>query len=194
MATAALTRFTPEQYLAQERHAEFRSEFIDGRIVAMTGSTWPHNQIVWEFGSALREVLGDRDRRAAIRDQRVKIAESERYVYPDVVVVCGKPEFEDAVLDTLMNPVMIAEALSPSTEAYDRGEKFAHYRTIPTLQEYVLLSQDRIMVERFVRHGDVRHLAEFGGTEAVLPLESLGCGIPLARVYRVLEPDQDDAG
>jgi Uma2 family endonuclease len=183
MATAALTYYTPEEYLALERHAEFKSEYIDGRIVAMTGASAPHNRIAGSVHAELRARFRNGPCESFIGDMRVQISEGRRYTYPDVVAVCGEPKFQDGALDTLMNPALIVEVLSPTTEAYDRGEKFQHYRMIETLQEYVLVEQDRPLVERFVRHGEFWHLATVSGLEASLELTSVGCTLPLREIY-----------
>lgn len=115
-------------------------------------------------------------------DLRLKVGRSGRYVYPDVMVVCGEQQMEDDVHDTLLNPSLVIEVVSPHTEAYDRGEKFEHYRTIGTLVEYVLVAQDRISIERFTRRGDFWMLAPVQ-TVGVLPLESIRCEIPVEALY-----------
>jgi Uma2 family endonuclease len=187
MATAALTWYTPEEYLALERNAEFKSEYIDGRIVAMTGASAPHVTIVGNISAELRSHLRGGSCRAYASDMRVQIGGGSRYTYPDVAVACGRQEFLDGVLDTLTNPALIVEVLSPSTEAYDRGEKFQHYRMIETLQEYVLVAQDQPLVERFTRHGEFWHLATVSGLDAALELTSVGCTIPLREIYENVE-------
>jgi Uma2 family endonuclease len=187
MATAALTWYTPEEYLALERNAEFKSEYIDGRIVAMTGAPDPHVTISLNVHAELRTRFRGRACRAWAIDMRVQIEGGRRYTYPDVVALCGEKRFIDGVLDTLMNPTLIVEVLSPSTEAYDRGEKFLHYRAIETLQEYVLVAQDKPLVERFVRHGEFWHLATVTGLDSSLELTSVGCTIPLREIYENVE-------
>jgi Uma2 family endonuclease len=183
MATAALTYYTPDEYLALERHAEFKSEYLDGRIVAMTGATAVHNRITGAVYAGLRSRLRGRACDTFISDMRVQIGGGRRYTYPDVVAVCGESLFMDGTLDTLTNPVLIVEVLSPSTEAYDRGEKFLHYRAIESLQEYVLVAQDRVLVERFVRSGEFWTLSTVTDLDASLELASVECAIPLREVY-----------
>jgi Uma2 family endonuclease len=183
MATAALTLYTPEEYLALERNAEFKSEYRDGRIVAMAGATFPHVTIVGNVQAELRARLRGSPCRAVASDMRVQVAGGRRYTYPDVVAVCGEPRFMDGTLDTLMNPALIVEVLSPTTEAYDRGDKFLHYRTIESLQEYVLVAQDRVLVERFVRNGEFWTLSTFTYLDQSLELASVGCAIPLREIY-----------
>ena len=126
-----------------------------------------------------------------MNDMRVKAAEACSYHYPDIVVVCGMPQFEDAHEDTLLNPTLLIEVLSPSTEAYDRGGKFAHYRKIPTLCEYLLVTQDQPTIERYVRQGDVWILTDATGLEASVPLESIECVLSLRDVYDKVLDDAD---
>ena len=187
MATAALTYYTPEEYLALERNAEFKSEYIEGRIVAMTGASEPHVTIAGNVVAELRARLRGGPCRAFVSEMRVQIGEGRRYTYPDVVAVCGERRFIDGVMDTLINPVLIVEVLSPSTEAYDRGEKFQHYRAIETLREYVLVAQDRVSVERFVRHGEFWMLASFTSLDEEVELTSVGCAVPLREIYENVE-------
>ncbi|HEX6041597.1 Uma2 family endonuclease [Longimicrobium sp.] len=187
MATAALTRYTPEEYLALERNAEFKSEYLDGRIVAMTGASIAHVTITGNVHGELRTRLRGTPCRPFMGDMRVQIGGGRRYTYPDVVVVCGEPRFMDGALDTLTNPALIVEVLSPTTEAYDRGEKFQHYRSIESLREYVLIAQDRVLVERFVRGGDFWTLSTIESLDAALELTSVDCSIPLREIYYDVE-------
>ena len=162
MASAAKkTYITPEEYLARERLAEFKSEYYDGQIYPMNespqgmpGTTRPHNLIA---GNLYREIsiqFKERPCEAYISDIRVRVEATGLYTYPDVVVVCGEPQFGDDSLDTLLNPNVIVEVLSPSTEAWDRGGKFAHYRRLESMSDYVLVSQDKVLVEHYTRQGD----------------------------------------
>jgi Uma2 family endonuclease len=182
MSTAALNRYTPEEYLAIERRAKFKSEYIEGEIVAMTGASMAHNWIVANLGGEFHSRLRGSPCRSAQSDMRVKVSPS-RYVYPDVVVVCGEPRLEDEALDTLLNPTLVIEVLSHTTELYDRGEKFEHYRTIDTLQEYVLVSQQQARVDRFARHGDDWDGTVCEGLGSLLNLQSVRCEIPLRDIY-----------
>ncbi|MDD5579804.1 MAG: Uma2 family endonuclease [Methylobacter sp.] len=177
------TRYTAEDYLTLERSASCKSEFHDGEIYAMTGASRKHNLITVNIAGELRSQLKKRPCEAYINDMRVKAAEARSYHYPDIVVVCGTPQFEDAHVDTLLNPALLIEVLSPSTEAYDRGGKFAHYRKIPTLLEYLLVSQDQPSIERYMRQGDVWILTEAVGLEASVPLESIDCILSLREIY-----------
>jgi Uma2 family endonuclease len=182
MATAALTRYTPEEYLAIDRMAEFKSEYIDGRIVAMTGGQWPHVVIGVNL---IRETSGrllDSPCLVFGGDMRVKVDASGRYVYSDMCIAC-RPQYEAGSVDVLVNPVVIVEVLSESTERYDRGDKFLHYRRIDTLREYVLVSQDKVLVECFTREGEFWRLTSLDDLDGVLTLTSVGVEIPLRRIY-----------
>jgi Uma2 family endonuclease len=183
MATAALTKYTVEEYLALERNAEFKSEYLDGRIVAMTGATMAHITIAGNVHAELRQRLRGGPCRALLGDMRVQVGAGRRYTYPDVSAVCGEPRFMDGTLDTLLNPALIVEVLSPTTEAYDRGEKFLHYRGIETLQEYVLVAQDQVLVERFIRAGEFWTLSTASDLDVSLELTSVACAIPLREIY-----------
>ena len=188
MATAALNRYTPEEYLALERNAEFKSEYVDGRIVAMTGAQRPHVLIGINLVREISGRLLDSPCEVYSGDMRVKIGPSGRYVYPDLSVACD-PRFEDDAVDTLLNPVLIVEVLSESMEKDDRGEKFTHYRRIESLREYVLVSQKECSVERYVRDGDFWRLTSVDDLDASLELTSLGIEIPLRRIYARALPE-----
>ena len=185
-------RLTEAEYLVRERAAEYRSEYRGGRMVAMTGASRAHNVIRLNLAREVSAQLRGRPCEAYVNDMRVKVAAAGLYTYADLVVVCGEPAFEDATLDTLLNPGVIVEVLSPSTEAYDRGEKFAHYRRLETLREYVLIAQDRLRVERFVREAadpDRWRLSELSQPDASLELATIGCAVPLREIYeRVTVP------
>ena len=154
----------------------------------MSGASREHNLIA---GNILRETgsqLKDRPCEVYVSDMvRVGVNPTGLYTYPDVVAVCGEPDFEDSELDTLLNPTLIVEVLSPSTEAYDRGEKFAHYRRLVSLREYVLVSQDRVCVERYVRQGDGWLLTELSRLEDNLRLTSIDCDVALSEIYAKIQ-------
>jgi Uma2 family endonuclease len=176
---------TPEEYLEAERRSPVRSELIDGEIVAMTGASRAHNQIVWNLAVTLDPLLRSRGCQGFVSDMRVRISATDLFTYPDLAVVCGEPRFDDVGQDTLLNPVLLAEVLSPSTELYDRGRKFSHYRTLDSLREYVLIAQDEVRVEIFTRQGDQTWLfTEDRTPEAVLELPALQLSVPLAAIYR----------
>ena len=176
-------RYTAEGYLTLERSASSKSEFHDGQIFAMTGASRKHNLVSGNIYRELSLQLKKHPCEAYINDMRVKAAQANSYHYPDIAVVCGTPHFEDAQVDTLLNPTLLVEVLSPSTEAYDRGGKFAHYRKIDTLREYLLVVQDRPGIERYTRLGDVWILTEAEGLEASVELESIDCVLSLREVY-----------
>jgi Uma2 family endonuclease len=134
---------TPNEYLILERQAPYKSEYRDGQIVAMSGASRQHNIITANVVAELHAQLKQRSCTVLPSDMRVKVTSTGLYTYPDVVVVCGEALFDDNQQDTLLNPTLIVEVLSKSTEAYDRGDKFKHYRHLPSLAEYLLISQDK---------------------------------------------------
>lgn len=187
------TRFSAEEYLALERSASYKSEFCEGRIYAMTGASRQHNLVSWNICRELGAQLKKRPCEAYSNDMRVKAVKAHSYHYPDIVVVCGTPQFEDVQADTLLNPTLLIEVLSPSTEAYDRGGKFAHYRKIPTLCEYLLVAQDQPSIERFVRQGEFWLLKETVGLDASVHLESIDCTLSLREVYDKVFDGENEA-
>ncbi|HUG91046.1 MAG TPA: Uma2 family endonuclease [Planctomycetaceae bacterium] len=189
---------TAAQYLSIDRRAEYKSEFFQGEMFAKAGGTESHNLIIM---NAVREVslqFKGKPCKVYPSDMRVKVSQTGLYTYADVTVVCGEARFdEDAPRDTLLNPTVLFE-VSESTEAYDRGQKFAHYRRIPSLKEYVLISQDRPRVEHFVRQPDGQWLfSEVEGLDQVLHLPSIGVSLSLAELFDRVEfpaaPDADVA-
>lgn len=181
------TYLTPEEYLAVERRNEYKSEYIGGEMVAMTGASRRHNIIGVNITASLDRQLASRPCEIYANDMRVRIASRREYAYayPDVVVVCGEPQFEDDHLDTLLNLTLLIEVLSESTERYDRGKKFSFYRTIESLAEYVLVAQDEHRVERYVRQPDGRWLlSDHRSLEDVVELASVRCALALRDVYK----------
>lgn len=174
---------TAAEYLEVERKAEIRSEYIAGRMYAMSGATESHNLIAGNIFSEIRGQLRGKDCRVYVSDMRVKVSPAGMYTYPDVVAVCGERHFEDAHVDTLINPTVIVEVLSASTEAYDRGEKFAQYRRIESLREYVLVEQHKIRVEHYRREGEEWILSEISDPNGVLALPSIDCRIGVSAIY-----------
>lgn len=180
----ALSKFmTADEYLRFERQSEIKHEYDNGEIFAMSGASTNHNVIMMSVGSNLYVQLRERPRIVYPSDMRVKTRSKIHYTYPDVSVVCEKPQFEDNTFDTLLNPTVIIEVLSPSTENYDRGKKFQSYRTIPSLQEYLLIAQDRFHIEHFVREGERWIFTDASTLDAVLTLGSIGCTLALRDVY-----------
>lgn len=175
---------TPEEYIASERKATLKSEYLNGDILAMSGASLAHARIITDIATELNTQLRGQGCEVITNDMRVKTGPKGAYFYPDVVAFCGEPQFEDNVFDTLLNPILVMEVLSPSTEAYDRGEKFAHYQELTSLREYILVSQDRIRVERYRRIKTQWVQTEFHGQEEVMPLVSIGCELRLQDIYR----------
>ena len=188
MASAArITRYTPQQYIALERKADFKSEYDDGFITAMAGASPDHNTIAVNLAGEIRSQLRDRPCRVFVSDIRVLVSPTGLYTYPDVVALCGKLQFEDDKRDTLLNPTVIVEVLSPTTESYDRGRKFAQYRLLESLREYVMVAQDQVLVERYTRHGEEWLLTVLSDLDATLRLTSIGCEVSLREIYAKVE-------
>jgi Uma2 family endonuclease len=185
---AAKKIWTPAEYLAWERSSPERHAFFDGEIFAMAGASFEHNEIVGNLVRELGNALRDRPCDVTPSDLRVHVPATGLYTYPDVTVLCGDPLFEDAARDTLLNPTVLVEVLSESTEGYDRGKKFRHYRSIATFREYVLVAQDAVSVERYTRGDDgVWSLHESGAGERLV-LASIGCEIAVDEIYLKVFP------
>ncbi len=187
MSSLMRPRYTAEQYLALERVADHKSEFVNGQIFAMAGASREHNLIAGNVFAELRAQFRGRPCEAYISDMRIQVSSTGIYTYPDVAAVCDEPLFDDAHGDTLLNATLIVEVLSPSTEAYDRGEKFAHYRRLETLTDYVLITQDKIRVEHFVRQGQQWVLTEVSDREGQVHLVSIDCDLALREIYERVE-------
>lgn len=180
--------YTPEQYLKMERENETRSEYIDGEIFAMAGGSRRHNAISANIIRLLGNQLLERDYAVYGSDMRVRIAAAEKYTYPDAVAICGEEIFEDENEDTLLNPILLIEVLSKSTEAYDRGAKFEYYQTIESFREYVLITQEPFRVEQFVRQDiNVWTYLEFRKPDDVVKLSSIGCKLSLSDIYHKIQ-------
>lgn len=195
MSTAQKRRLTAAEYLAIESTAEIRHEFLDGEMFAMSGGSLWHNLIKDNFARAVANRLSGGACRLVTSDQRLKVDATGLYTYPDVLVFCGPPVMEDGVHHTLTNAIVVAEVLSDSTEKYDRGIKFGHYRRLDSLQEYLLIAQDRFSVEVFQRQGDRSGtagsdawlLSAAADQETEVRLTSLGITVPLAEIYAGVE-------
>ena len=178
---------TPEEYLEIERKAEFKSEYYQGEMFAMSGASLKHNRISSNVNFAFGSRFRDKPCEVFTSDMRVKVQEDGLYTYPDVVV-CDRPELEDKQVDTLLNPLLILEILSPSTEAYDRGKKFEMYQGLDSLQHYLLVAQDRPFVMHYRRQADndwLLHMAQDLGEDIVL--DDLEIELPLAETYERIE-------
>jgi Uma2 family endonuclease len=184
MSAQPQPRLTPAQYLEAERAAEFRHEYYDGQIYAMSSGSYQHGQFIGNLTTELSNALKRRPCSVVPNDLRLRVSPDGLYTYPDVIVISGDPRFADDQHDTLLNPALIVEVLSPSTEAYDRGFKSAQYRTVESLEEYALVSQAEPRVEVFRRQpGGHWLLSEAIGIDAVCHFESLDCVVPLAEIY-----------
>ena len=187
MASSPITKVTAEEYLALDRAAEFRSEFLDGEIVAMSGGSMRHSELGANLIGELRTALRETHCKTFTSDFRVRVS-ARMYCYPDVTVVCGKPELADELQDVLLNPTVIFEVLSPSTEYYDRGLKFRRYREIESLTDYILVDQDQVRIEQFTR-GDANTwtLHDYQRRDHTLLIPSIGVSMPMAAIYEGIE-------
>jgi Uma2 family endonuclease len=180
----APARVSELEYLERERAAEFKSEFFDGEVFAMAGGTAEHSLIALNTGAEFRHRLKRQPCVAYNADLRIKIEATGLFTYPDLSVICGPLRFVACTNDTVINPSVLVEVLSDSTEAYDRGKKFEHYRQIPTLQEYLLVSQKEPRIEQFIRQPDDRWtLNEAAGLEKTLQVPSLKIAISLSEIF-----------
>ena len=180
-----------EDYLALERRGEGKHEYVAGEFVAMVSASFRHNLIQTRVVSNLYGQLRGRPCEVTPSGLRVAVGALGIYTYPDVTVVCGEPRFEDAEQDTLLNPTLIVEILSPSTESYDRGKKFQRYRLLPAFQEYLLIAQDLPFVEHYVRQADNRWVfSAFERLGDVVALDAIGGTLALADVYAGIAFDQ----
>jgi Uma2 family endonuclease len=196
VSTLQKTFLTEERYLEIERKAEFKSEYYQGEMFAMAGAKEAHNLIALNVAAEFRQQLRPRPCRAYMSDMRVRVNLSGLYSYPDVTVVCGEPQFLDEQRDTLLNPNLIVEVLSPSTEAYDRGRRFKQYRSVESVSEYLLVSSEQIGAELFTRQPDGSWLlTAVSRLEDWLDLRSVGCRLAMADVYEKVELTEsaDDA-
>ncbi len=183
MASNPGSKLTEEQYLAIERAAEFKSEFLDGVMYAMSGGSPRHADLHGNIYAALHAMLRGSQCKPYNSDLRVRVS-SRMYAYPDVSVVCGKLQLADEQKDILLNPIVIFEVLSPSTEQYDRGEKFQLYRTIASLREYVLVDQTKVRVEQYIyQDASTWILRDHQGLDAELKLGSISASLPLHLIY-----------
>lgn len=176
---------SPEEYLALERKAVVRHEYFDGEIYEMAGASEEHATISSNVNASLNFQLKKRPCKSYQSDLRVHIPATNLYTYPDIVVVCGKPQLlEDAHLDTLLNPTLIVEVLSPSTADYDKGARFDYYRTLESLREYVLVWQDKKRVARYAKQIDGSWLLRDSiGEEAEIVLDSIDCMLSIEDIY-----------
>lgn len=186
MAANPARRYTLEEYLELDRTSEERLEFWDGEVFCMSGGSRAHDRILVNCIVHLSAKLDSLKCRVFSSDMKIKVPTAPPYRYADVSALCGEEQFEKVGgVDALINPQLIVEVLSPSTEAYDRGEKFTHYKSIPTLREYLLVAQHRAHVTRLYKQDDGKWIhTEADDLTATLTLDSLGCDLPLGEIYR----------
>lgn len=180
--------FTPEEYLALEEAAEYKSEYRDGVIIPMTGGTTNHNRISLNMSIALRLALKGLDYDVFMGDVRLWMTKKRIYTYPDVMVIPGKPEYYNNRQDTVMNPQVIIEVLSKSTKAYDRTDKFKLYQTIPTFQEYILIDQSQVYIEQYCKLANKRwSYSQYDDEDTALVFSSFQVEVALADVYEKVD-------
>ena len=185
MSTQPKPHYSFEDYLAAERDCiDAKHEYVAGQVFAMTGATYHHNLITTNVVSELRQQLKSRPCIALSSDMRLRIQAADSCLYPDIVVLCDKPVFHDERNDVLTDATLVAEVLSPSTEGYDRGGKFALYRGLPGLRQYLLIAQDRPVMDLFTRQADGRWVLDaYTDMDTSIRLESIDCTLRLGEVY-----------
>src|SRR5205085_7438985 len=184
MSTPPSYYLSPDEYLAIERKAEFKSEYVDGVLYAMAGGSERHNLIAGNTLTALNNQLREVACRVYPSDLKIRMPNSRRFFYPDVSVVCGETQFADEERDVILNPILIVEVLSESTAAFDRGKKFQSYQQIEALQEYLLVSQDEFVVEHFLRQEDQHWLyTKVSVPDSYVVLPTLRCQLTLSAIY-----------
>ncbi len=189
MSLQPKTQISFDDWLESERAAiDSKSEFVHGEVFAMTGASFRHNAIVMNIGSALHAQFKGRPCHVFANDMKVRIETADAGLYPDLVAFCEPAQLQDGRRDVLLNPSLIVEVLSDSTEAYDRGDKFGIYRQIPSLRDYLLVSQHRVQAELYVRGSDHRWtLAEYKTLDDSIRLESVNADIALSEIYDKLD-------
>jgi Uma2 family endonuclease len=197
MTAVAGSLFTvsPAEYLKSERRANHKSEYFGGVVVAMAGASWQHNLITANIARLLGNQLVDGPCAVVSSDLRVLVPECDRYYYPDVVLVCDEPEFEDTTADSLLNPNVVVEVLSNSTERLDREQKYDCYRTLRSLTDYVLVSQTHRRIEHFSRQPDGRWVhSVVTAPEGELEIPAIRCKLSLAEVYARVKLSDEATG
>jgi Uma2 family endonuclease len=184
MSAQPKTLLSPEEYLEQERRAEYKSEYFAGEVFAMAGASRRHGLIVMNVAGHLWQQLKGKPCEVYTGDLRLRVTPAGLYTYPDVTVVCGDVQFADDQKDTVLNPVVLIEVLSESTSDYDRGRKFEYYRTLPSLKEYLTVAQDKPHIEHWTRQQeDSGSLVEFNNLSQTIRLASIDCVLPLKEIY-----------
>ena len=188
MSSPAVPWVSPEEYLERERTASWKSEYVCGEIVAMAGGSVPHSLIINNAQFVLTLRLQDKPGFVFNSDLRVSVRWRELITYPDVTVLCSPPEYVDDKRDVIKNPTMIIEVLSPSTKAFDRGEKSKLYRSLASLQEYLLIEPEPVDIEHWRRlSGGTWEVTAVREPDAILRLSSVGCEVAVAEIYRKVE-------
>jgi Uma2 family endonuclease len=182
------TFLTPEQYLEIARAAEYKSEYYDGEMIPRAGACAAHCLVVMNVIGGLAQQLRPKPGLIFGSDMRLQVGCNGRYSYPDVIAVSGKPQYLDKCQDVLLNPTLIVEVLSPSTESFDRGRKFGYYRSIPSLADYLLISSERMSAELYTRQPDGRWLlAAAEQPQDTLEIASIGCRLTVADLYEKVD-------
>jgi Uma2 family endonuclease len=188
MATLPKQGLTPREYLALEEAADYKSEYYRGEMYAMSGATYRHNLIALNVGAEIRAQIRDRGCTVCPSDMRVHVPAADFYTYPDAVVICGEPKFATEKETTLLNPVVIVEVLSRSTEGYDRGRKFELYKSIDSFREYLLISPDRVSVTLYRRQANGQWVLVIATSlDSAIDLESCGCRLQLRDLYAQID-------
>lgn len=189
---AARHYITAQEYLHFDRASEGKHEFLGGQIIAMTGASGRHNLITMSASHSLYPVAIRKGCNIFASDTRVYIPATGDYTYPDITIVCGTPDYQDGDVDILLNPTIIIEVLSTSTESYDRGRKFKNYRSIPTLQGYILIAQDTAEIEQYIRQDDKWIYSAAIGLQSVIALPTLEATLELSKVYEQVKFDSSE--
>ena len=184
MSTLPEHFLTPQEYLEIERKAEHKSEYYNGEMFAMSGASRRHSRVGFQLNVLIGEHLRNRPCEGYTSDMRVLVESTGLYTYPDLTVACGEPRFQDDTFDTLLNPTLIVEILSPTTENFDRGKKSHWYRSIPSLREYLMLAQDAPEATLYHRQADsLWSVLDFTGANATVELASIGYTLRLRDLY-----------
>jgi Uma2 family endonuclease len=191
MSALPKKRYSIEEYLTIERDSQYKHEYHEGEILAMAGTSPDHDTIAVNTLTALNVQLKKRPCRVFSSEMRVRVT-PQRYNYPDIKVVCGTPQYTNDNPPALLNPIVIIEIASASTAEYDRTEKFAKFRRIASLQEYMLVAQYEVRVEHWVRQDDINwHVQDIYDINAIIELKTIGCTLALADMYDKIEFDEN---
>lgn len=185
--------YTPQEYLTLEETSEYKNEYIDGEILPMTGGTTNHNEIALNIAANLKFGLRGKSYKVYMGDVRLWIPCYRVYTYPDVMVISGEPIYEGTGKSTVINPILITEVLSKSTGNYDRGDKFEYYRSIPEMQEYILINQYKYYIEQFAKNNEGKWvLTEYTSKDDILSLNSINMQISLSDIYAGINFDSGE--